>query len=172
MEIAVRDDDTVPLWRRDLDIDLDCPLGNGNCRVRLSEMSMDPLLVEVGVKSSSRTRGDSKDGMGEISTSSLSTGHIPSINLRASPSMTAGNSPAGTKSVLLPTMTQQKSATSSSFNGARSLNSCHHFVSVSRVLGSLTSYINITASAPRKNAEERLENLSWPAVSYWHNAHR
>ena len=166
MEIAVRDDDTVPLWRRDLDIDLDCPLGNGNCRVRLSEISMDPLFVGVDIGLSSRTRGGCQGGVGGTFVSGLSAGHIPSINLRASPSMTAGNSPAGTKSILLPTTTQQKSATSSSFNGARSLNSCHHFMSASRVFGSLTSYINITASAPRKNAEERLENRSWPAVSY------
>ena len=127
---------------------------------------MDPLRCGVGTGSPPKVSGDrqgeTSDGLATGSTS----GHIDSINLAASRSVTVENSPAGTKSILFPTTTQQKSAMSSSLRGARSLNSCHHFVSASRVLGSLTSYISITASAPRKNADDRLENRSWPAVSY------
>lgn len=69
-------------------------------------------------------------------------------------------------SILLPTTTQQKRSTWSSGTGARSRNSCHHFRSASKVSGWFTSNINTTASAPRKKAEDRLENRSWPAVSY------
>ena len=121
---------------------------------------MDPLRVGVGTRSSSWMCGDCQDETSDTFTTGSSSGHILSINLATSPSITSGNSPAGTKSILFPTMTQQNSATSSSLSGARSLNSCHHFVSASRVFGSLTSYINITASAPRKNADDRLENRS------------
>lgn len=121
---------------------------------------MDSLLNGAGTRSPSRGVGACQGETNEPLTPVSSGGQIPSINLSASPSITAGNSPAGTKSVLFPTTTQQKSAASSSLSGARSLNSFHHFVSASRVLGSLTSYINITASAPRKNADDRLENRS------------
>lgn len=159
MESVVRVDDAVPPRRSDLDLTLEWPLGNRCCRVLWSEMSMDPLFNGGGNKSPS----DMGSGcQGEVSDTSTvcSAGHIPSMNLSTSPSMTAGNSPTGTKSILLPTITQQKSATSSSLSGARSLNSFHHLVSASRVFRSLTSYINITASAPRKNADDRLENRS------------
>ena len=127
---------------------------------------MDLLFHGADTRSPSRVGSDCRGEVGDIFTGCSSGGHIPSINWSTSLSITAENSPAGTKSVLLPTTTQQKSATSSSLRGARSLNSFHHFVSASRVFGSLTSYISITASAPRKNAEDRLENRSWPAVSY------
>lgn len=151
----------VPPRRNDFNFGPDCPLGNGCCRVLWSEMSMDPLRNGAGTRSSSRMCGDCQDGVSDAFTGAgSSSGHIPCMNLTASPSITAGNSPGGTKSILFPTTTQQKSATSSSLNGARSLNSCHHLASASRVLGSLTSYISITASAPRKNADDRLENRS------------
>ncbi|PSR83804.1 hypothetical protein PHLCEN_2v5618 [Hermanssonia centrifuga] len=69
-------------------------------------------------------------------------------------------------SILFPTITQQNLSTSSSGTGARFLNSFHHLVSASRVCGWFTSNISSTASAPLKKAEERLENRSWPAVSW------
>lgn len=166
MESAVRVDDAVPPRRSDLDLTLECPLGNGCCRAPQSEMSMDPLFNGADTRSPSKMGSGCRGEVSDMFVSCSSDGHIPSINLNASPSETAGNSPTGTKSVLLPTTTQQKSAMSSSFSGARSLNSFHHFVSASKVFGSLTSYISITASAPRKNADDRLENRSWPAVSY------
>ena len=71
----------------------------------------------------------------------------------------------GGMSILFPTNTQQNLLTSSSSTGARSRNSFHHFVSASSVCGWFTSNMSNTASAPRKNADERLENLSCPAVS-------
>ena len=55
---------------------------------------------------------------------------------------------------------------SSSATGARSQNSFHHFFNANMLSGVLTSNINKAASAPLKKAVERLENLSWPAVSY------
>lgn len=166
IESAVRVDDAVPPRRSDLDLRLECPLWNRCCRALWSEISMDPLFDGAGTESPSKLGGGSQNEARDPFTPWSSGGHISSISLSASPSITAGNSPTGTKSVLFPTTTQQKSATSSSLNGARSLNSFHHFVSASRVFGSFTSYMSITASAPRKNADERLENRSWPAVSY------
>ena len=69
-------------------------------------------------------------------------------------------------SVLLPTRITQNLSASSSGTGHRSLNSFHHLVSASSVWGWLTSNISITASEPRKKADERLEKRSCPAVSY------
>lgn len=74
--------------------------------------------------------------------------------------------PGCNRSILFPTTTQQKLSTSSSLTGARCLNSSHHFVSACIVSGTLTSNMRSTASAPRKNADEREEKRSWPAVSH------
>lgn len=74
--------------------------------------------------------------------------------------------PGCNRSILFPTTTQQKLSTSSSLTGAWCLNSSHHFVSACIVSGALTSNMSRTASAPRKNAEEREEKRSWPAVSH------
>lgn len=68
-------------------------------------------------------------------------------------------------SILFPTTTQQYSCTSPSSTGALSLKSFHHFLSACMDSGEVTSKINSAASAPRKNADERLEKRSWPAVS-------
>lgn len=69
------------------------------------------------------------------------------------------------RSILFPTTTQQKSSASSSGIGALALNASHHFVSAVSVSGRFTSNINNAASAPRKNAVDKLEKRSWPAVS-------
>ena len=94
------------------------------------------------------------------------------------------------KSILFPTTATQNASSSSSLTGALSLNSFHHFLSEVKEAGDETSYIRITAScesrsslvrlcklgaeltAPRKKAVERLENLSWPAVSYTNHIHK
>lgn len=68
-------------------------------------------------------------------------------------------------SVLFPTTTTQKFASSPSWMGTLVRNSSHQRCSSCSELGLLTSKTRITASAPRKNAAERDENRSCPAVS-------
>lgn len=92
-------------------------------------------------------------------------GTSSSMNSSASDSPTSLLSPV---SVLFPTTTQQYSCTSSSSTGALSRKSFHHFLRACMESGEVTSKIKSAASAPRKNADERLEKRSWPAVSCAH----
>lgn len=105
-----------------------------------------------------------------ISPSSRSTGSGSELGTSSCTNFLASSAvtpiPGCNRSILFPTTTQQKLSTSSSLIGARCLNSSHHFVSACIVSGALTSNMSRTASAPRKNAEEREEKRSWPAVSY------
>lgn len=105
-----------------------------------------------------------------ISPSSRSTGSGSDIGIRSCTNFFASSAvtpiPGCNRSILFPTTTQQKLSTSSSLIGARCLNSSHHFVSACIVSGALTSNMSRTASAPRKNAEDRDEKRSWPAVSH------
>ena len=99
------------------------------------------------------------DGGGDGRGTSLSTKSLASV------SETAPAPSARAMSILLPTTTQQNSSTASSGTGALSRKSAHHFVSAASVCGWFTSNIRITASAPRKKAEDSAEKRSWPAVS-------
>lgn len=67
----------------------------------------------------------------------------------------------------MPTMKHGYSRISSSVRGTPLQKSVHHFFRVFKVSAWYTSKARTTASAPLKSAVDRLENLSWPAVSYF-----
>jgi hypothetical protein len=133
----------------------------------LSCATTSPLdLLETRSGPSVGNQSRSSSGVARLLEGDPDSGTSSSMKSNAAPSETAEPVELGARSVLLPTTTRQYSSISSSLRGLHAQNSDHQRLRACSVSGLLTSNMRMTASAPRKNAEERDEKRSCPAVSY------